>query len=143
MPYRYLEDIAIADAAFEAWGETIEEMFVAAADALLNVMVGDLAAIRKRTYRHFVVEENQIDLLLFQVLQKLIYYKDAEQLLARIKAVRIAPHGDGWTASVESAGEQIDPDRHDLLVDVKAVTLHQFQVETTPDGWRATVVVDV
>jgi len=143
MPYRYLDDIAIADAAFEAWGGTMEEMFISAADAVLNVMVGDLAAIRKRTYRHFVVEENQIDLLLFQVLQKLIFYKDAEQLLARIKAARIAPHGDGWTADVELAGERIDTERHDLLVDVKAVTLHQFRVETTPDGWLATVVVDV
>jgi len=143
MPYRYLDDIAIADAAFEAWGGTLEEMFASAADALLNVMVKDLSSIRERTYRHFRIEEAQTDLLLFQVLQKLIYYKDAEQLLARIKSVRIAPHGDGWTASVESAGEAIDPDRHDLLVDVKAVTLHQFRVETTPDGWRATVVVDV
>ena len=45
MPYRYLEDIATADVAFEAWGDTLEEMFVAAADATMNVMVSDLDTI--------------------------------------------------------------------------------------------------
>ncbi|HOV88133.1 MAG TPA: archease, partial [Syntrophobacteraceae bacterium] len=39
MPFRYIEDIATADVAFEAWGETLEDLCVAAADATMNVMV--------------------------------------------------------------------------------------------------------
>ena len=45
MAYRYLEDIAIADVAFEAWGKSREALFRAAAEATLNVMVGDLDSV--------------------------------------------------------------------------------------------------
>ena len=143
MPYRYLENIAIADIAFEAWGETVEEMFIAASDAVINTMVADLCAIEARISRRFQVEEGSIEVLLFQMLQELIYYKDAEQLLLRARSVRITPRGDGWVALIETAGEPIAPERHELIVDVKAVTLYQFRVEHTAKGWRAAVVVDV
>jgi SHS2 domain-containing protein len=143
MPYRYLEDIAIADAAFEAWGTTIEEMLVSASNATLNIMVGDLASIRLRQYRHFRIDEDQLDMLLFQLLQELIYLKDAEQLLLLTRTIRVEQSEDRWTAYIEVAGEPIDPLRHDLIVDIKAITLHRFSVQRTSEGWTATVIVDV
>jgi SHS2 domain-containing protein len=143
MPYRYLEDIAIADVAFEAWGDTLERMFIAAADATMNVMVDDLRAIEPREHRTLDLEADAIDLLLFQLLQELVYYKDAEQLLLRVAAVHIHAHGDGFVVHGEAQGEEINPDRHELLVDVKAVTLHQFQVEQNQDGWKALVILDI
>jgi SHS2 domain-containing protein len=143
MPYRYLEDIAIADAAFEAWGDTLAEMIRSAADATMNVMVRDLSAIRPRQYRHLQIKDSQMDMLVFQLLQELIYYKDAEQLLLRIRTVQLQQHGAEWIAYAELAGESIDPQRHDLVVDVKAVTLHQFEVRQTDQGWNARVIVDI
>lgn len=143
MPYRYLENIAIADVAFEAWGETLEELFMAASDATVRSMVGDLDSIMARERRQFQAVDTQIDMLLFQVLQELLYFKDAEKLLLRVQGVRITHDEEGWSAAVEAAGEQINPERHDLIVDVKAVTLHRFRVEQTNHGWSATVVLDV
>jgi SHS2 domain-containing protein len=143
MPYRYLDDIAIADAAFEAWGKTAEEMLVSASDATVNIMVKDLDVIRYRHYRHLQIAEEQLDMLLFQLLQELIYYKDAEQLLLRVRNIRLEQQDGSWVAFVELAGETIDPDRHDLVVDVKAITLHQFDVQQTASGWIASVIVDV
>jgi SHS2 domain-containing protein len=143
MPYRYLDNIAIADAAFEAWGGSLENMLIAASDATLNIMVGDLAAIRPREFRHFRVLDPEIDMLLFQLLQEIVYYKDAEQLLLRIRTVRVEQSEHGWAAYIEAAGEQIDPQRHDLVVDIKAITLHNLSVRQTSEGWTATVTVDV
>lgn len=143
MPYRYLDDIAIADVAFVASGDTVEEMLVSASDATVNIMVRDLDVIRYRHYRHVQIAENQLDMLLFQLLQELIYYKDAEQLLLRVRTIRLEPQDSSWTAYVELAGEPIDPERHDLVVDVKAITLHQFEVQQTASGWIASVIVDV
>jgi len=143
MPYRYLEGIAIADVAFEAWGQTPEEMIAAASDATLNIMVRNLDAVRDLDQRSFQVEDADIDLLLFQVLQELIYFKDAERLLLRVRRIQLRQRPGIWTAAIEAKGETIDPDRHDLIVDVKAITLHRFQVEQTAGHWTATVVVDV
>ncbi len=143
MPYRYLDDIATADVAFEAWGQTLEELFIAAADATMNVMVEDLTTIIPREHRTIRAEADAIDMLLFEFLQELIYYKDAERLLLRVSRVHIDRRDDHALLAAEASGEELDPQKHELLVDVKAVTLHRFQVERTADGWRAMVILDI
>ncbi len=143
MPYNFLDDIAIADIAFEAWGETLELMFDSAADATMNVMISDLESIRPQVERGIDVEADTIDMLLFSLLQELIFFKDAERLLLRLGDLRIE-HGDGaYSLKATARGEEIDPARHDMIVDVKAVTLHRFRVEQTSRGWEATVILDI
>ena len=40
-------------------------------------------------------------------------------------------------------GEQIDPVRHHLRADVKAVTKHLFKIEKEDNQYKATVVLDI
>jgi SHS2 domain-containing protein len=143
MPYRYLPDIAIADVAFEAWADTLEGLFLAAADATMNVMVADLATIVEHETRALAVADDEADMLLFQLLQELIFYKDAERLLLRVQKIEIRQDESGYALQAEARGEEIDPSRHDLVVDVKAVTLHRFCLAQTARGWEATVILDV
>jgi SHS2 domain-containing protein len=143
MPYKYLEEIAIADIAFEAWGSTPEELFKAAADATMNVMVADLSTIAEGEKRRIELEEENLDLLLFNFLQELIYYKDAQRLLLRVDNVHIEKTQKGFKLRAEACGEELNPEKHDLRVDVKAVTLHQFHVKKTSEGWWAQVILDI
>jgi SHS2 domain-containing protein len=143
MPYRYLPDIAIADVAFEAWADTLEGLFAAAADATMNVMVGDLATIAEHESRAVQAEDTEVDMLLFQLLQELIFFKDAEKLLLRVKHIEIRQIDGRFRLTAEARGEPLDPTRHDLVVDVKAVTLHRFNVKQTASGWEATVILDI
>lgn len=149
MPYQYLDDVATADIAFEAYGQSKEEMFIAASDALMNVMVEDLAAIADKERRDisvgFVFSEESLEMLLFQFLQEFIFYKDAEELLLRVSEVRIQPGGqaDNWTLKAQAYGEVLDPKKHQLNVDVKAVTMHQFAVTENQGQWKARVVLDI
>lgn len=143
MPYRYLPDIATADIAFEATGASREEMFAAAADALTNVMVEDLATIRPRQTVEIIVEHEDLDLLLFAFLQEFVYYKDARRLLLRPASLVIADDDATLKLRATARGEEIAPDRHPMVVDVKAVTLHRFAVEQRDGTWRATVVLDI
>ena len=141
--YRYLEEIATADIAFEAWGATREETFLAAADATLNTMVEDIGTIVPLERRVFSLAADSLDLLLFEFLQELVYHKDADRLLLRVRDLRIEETGSGYRLHADAIGETIDPGRHALLADVKAVTLHRLSVEKTPTGWGAVVVLDV
>lgn len=143
MPYRYLDDIATADAAFEAWGETIEEMFSAAADATMNVMVEDLETIEGRVTKRFEIQADDLEMLLFSLLQELIFYKDAERLLLRIANLALGRAEEGVALVADAVGEVIDPSRHPLIVDIKAVTLYRFRVAQTSLGWECTVVLDI
>ena len=143
MPYSFLDEIAIADTAFEAWGKTREEMFAAAADALANVMVADLETIRPVEEVDISLENETLDMLLFDLLGELIYYKDSRLLLLRIGSLVITTFKGIYTLRAIARGERLDPARHPLSVDVKAVTLHLFSVEETKEGWRSVVVLDI
>jgi protein archease len=143
MPYRFLEEIGTADIAFEATGRDLPELFKDAADATMNVMIDNLDAIEPRETRHIELPNDQIDMLLFDFLQELIFFKDAERLLLRVGNVRIDEKNKKYFLRAEVAGEHLDNVRHQQRADVKAVTLHDFSVEKKDDGWRATVLLDI
>lgn len=143
MPYRYLEDIAIADVAFEAWGAAPEEMFVAAADALMNVMVEELSSIGRVEELEIKLEEADPEFLLFNFLNELIFYKDARRLLLRVSSLSIERQDKLLFLRASLYGEEADRTRHALNADVKAVTLHRFRIEKTGEEWKATVVLDI
>ena len=146
MPYRYRDDLTVADVAFEARGNTLEELFTASWQATLQVMIenpADLTGIDSRT---IALEQSSLDLLLHDFLEELIFYKDAEALLLKIEECQIHWEGGGRkTAKIEAraAGQHIDPKVHQLGTDVKAVTFYNFSLARDNRGWKATVVLDV
>jgi SHS2 domain-containing protein len=143
MPYHYLEEIGTADIAFEATGRGLAELFKDAADATMNVMIDNLDAIEPRERRQIELSNDKIDMLLFDFLQELIYFKDAERLLLRVRAVQIEEQEGRYFLTAAAAGEPLDAARHHQRADVKAVTLHDFSVEKEDDEWKARVLLDI
>jgi SHS2 domain-containing protein len=143
MPYEYLEEIATADIAFRAWDPSLEGVFVAAADATMNVMVEDLASIRPVVEREIKIENESLETLLFNFLQEFIYYKDAETLLLRAPAIRIERKDNNYILKARLSGARLDPEWHHTRVDVKAVTMHRFSLEKTGGVWEAFVILDI
>ena len=143
MPFHYLEDIGTADIAFEATGRDLPELFTSAADATMNVMIENLDTIEPRETRRIELKNDEIDILLFDFLQELIYFKDAERLLLRVREMRIDEKEGAYSLKATTAGELLDAGRHQQRADVKAVTLHDFRVEKTEGGWKASVILDI
>ena len=143
MPYRYLEDVATADVAFEAWGKTPSEMLCSACDATMNVMVEDLKKLQRVERRAIKLANDSLEMLLFDLLQELIFLKDAECLLLKLYEIELTEKEGKWNLEAQASGETIDEDKHELNVDVKAVTLHRFRVAHENNQWKATVVLDV
>jgi len=143
MPYRYLEEVGIADIAFEVTGRDLPELFSDAADATTNVMIDNVEAIQPRRTRQIELSNDKLDMLLFDLLQELIFLKDAERLLLRIRVVQIDERDEIYFVKATAEGETLDAERHHQRADVKAVTLHDFSVERTEDGWKARVLLDI
>jgi protein archease len=143
MPYKFLEEIGTADIAFEATGRNLSELFADAADATTNVMIDNLDAIEPRETRQIELSNDKIDMLLFDFLQELIYLKDAERLLLRVRDAQIDKKEGKYFLKAEAAGETLDAARHHQRADVKAVTLHDFSVEKENGRWKATVLLDI
>lgn len=143
MPYEYLEDSVTSDVTFRAWGHDLDELFTAAADATTNVMVGALESISPTVTKPASVNAEALDLLLLRFLEELIFHKDAEGLILRATDVHVDAVNHGHRVHAQLRGEPLDPNKHELLADVKAVTVHGLRVERTDSGWRAQVTLDV
>ena len=143
MPFEYRSDVAHADVAFDAWAPTLEELFREAALATMEVMVENLAQVRPAQTLELKLEQENEEMLLFDFLNELIFYKDARRLILLPDDIEISPSDSGLTVRATLSGEEVAPTRHELRTDVKAVTMLRYKVEQVPEGWRATVVLDV
>jgi len=143
MPFRFVDELSTADVAFEAWGATLEELFISAAAALLATMTAVPEQVMRREERTFRMEHEELDLLLLLFLQELIFCKDARRLLLHADRVQLVERDGLFHLEALVNGEQVDANRHCLLVDVKAVTLHRLQLQFENGIWKAVVVLDV
>ena len=143
MPYRYIDDISMADAAIEVNWDSLEGIFIDSGKALTNTMVDDLKSIKTNQKYTFKVESQERDLLLFEFLEKLVIEKDANQMLFSEFEVKINQTNEKFMVSVIAHGEHIDYDRHELCADVKAVTLHKFSLTKEKEDWKAEMILDI
>lgn len=139
--FRFLEDIATADTAFVAYGETLSELFKQTALALESVIV-DLSGVRRVEKRKLRIENQSLEGLLFDFLSELVYLQSAENLVLGDFEVEIR-EGASYVLAAKCRGEILDPERHQLGTEVKAVTWHQFKIEKTAEGWQAQVILDI
>ncbi len=143
MVYRYLENEMTADIAFEVYAANLPDVFRDSADAVTNVMVENIDSIVLQESCSIDLSNEQLDLLLFDLLQQLIYFKDTEQLLLRIDEIEVIRRENKWWVHAVAKGEKIDLERHITGADVKAVTLHEFSLERIAELWRAHVILDI
>jgi len=138
--YKFLEDIAIADSAFEAEGESLEELFEACAQATFEVMA-ETETVEAINKEKIELKSENLDELLFNWLAELIYLKDLKTILFSKYEIKIEKP-DGYKLEASVWGEPIDVKKHKVKIDVKAVTYHHLEVKKTDNKWIAKVILD-
>ncbi len=131
-----------SDVLFEAYGKTLNELFTNCALALEETQV-DLKDIKEKQKQTIKLKNRSIEMLLFDFLQELIYVKDAKKLVFSRFNVKVKQVGNEATIIAECSGEKLDMKKHELKVDVKAMTLHQFYVKKLKDNWIARIILDI
>ncbi len=137
----FLDDIATADVAIEARGDTLEELFRASAMATFAVMV-DTEGVEPKIKKELHLENSEIDKLLFDWLAEIIYLKDSEYMVFSKFDIKIEGNSN-YLLNAEIFGEEIDQSRHELRCDVKAVTYHLFDVSNKKGKWISRFVLDI
>ena len=145
MPYRWIEDITRADAAFEATGADLPEVFRAAWNATLEVMLPGGPPHGGAPPRRHTLRARDAETLLHTLLEWVVYVKDAEGALAAPAelSVREVGVGEGLELAVTALHVPVESVQGCLGTDVKAVTMHRFGLVRSEAGWKATVVLDV
>src|SRR3989344_7247944 len=125
MTYKFLEDIAIADIAFDATGKDLNEVFENCALALFECMA-DLKTVKANIKKEIKLENKELDKLLYDFLEEIIFLKDTESLVFSKVNVNIKENKI-FKLNSTIFGDKINKDKQVLKDDVKAVTMHMFE----------------
>ena len=136
--FKFLENVAIADIAFEAYGKTLAELFENSAYAFFD-MTANPKTITPKIKKTIKLKNSDEKDLLYNFLSELIFLKDSQQLI--FNKVKVNIKKNQLTAVL--SGDKINPERQELRNDIKAITLHMFNLEKLKSGYKATVVVDI
>ena len=140
--FRFLEEIALADIAFEAEGESVEEIFRGATQALIESMANP-ATVLGGWERG--IERSDVDpsVLLFDWLSEVVYWKDAAGVVFREAPLTLTREGDVWLLRARLIGAPVDQQTQELHADVKGITKHLYGLTQTGGCWKVRVVLDV
>jgi SHS2 domain-containing protein len=142
-PYEILEHPA--DVGFLAHGRTLEEVFENAALALCALGCAP-EKIEERIEREITATGADLESLLYAWLAEILAIADGEQMVFRrasVSKLREPKAGAPGEVRGIARGEKFDRARHAAGTYIKAVTLHQFSLERTPEGFLARVFLDV
>ena len=141
-----------ADAAIRGWGRDLSELFTAMARGLFDVITraDSVRAVRDRAV---ALRAGTIDELLHEWLEALNtlhqlhgeLYRDFDVCVdeAAAPGEQGSASADGISLQARIGGESIDPSRHELRMEVKAVTWHGLSVRRTEQGYEAYVLLDI
>lgn len=140
--FKFLEDMATADVAFEATGKTLEDAFAYAALAMFEVET-DTKKIEPNISKKIEIEAEDKQALLFDWLSELLFIRDVEDMYFSKFDVKIEKINDKFKLTAEVYGEKFDDKKHELRTEVKGVSYQMMKIEEKPDECKVRVILDV
>ena len=99
----------------------------------------NLEELRTKLQKTIRLKNHDVKDLLYNFLSELIFLKDSQQLI--FSKIKVDIKNNNIAAVL--FGDKINPKKQELRNDIKAITLHMFNLEKTKNGYKATVIVDI
>ena len=141
--FHFLDDVAIADLAFDASGNSLQELFYGATCAVIEALADPTTV--GITWRQTIerTDEDPAELL-FDWLSDLVYWKDAAGVVfSRAQLTLTCQDHGGWKLMGVLYGEPVNGSAQTLRADVKGITKHLYQLSQNGGRWTVRVVLDV
>ncbi len=138
--FNYFE--TTADLGVEAMGKSLEEVFKEGAKGLYNIMV-DIDKVDKKEKIEFEVTGEDLEELLYNFLNELLFYTDVEGIVFNDFDIKIERDDSGYRLKCTAYGEKIDKEKHNIKEEVKAVTYHKMEVKKENGEWKVRYIVDL
>jgi len=117
----------------------LDTLFATAGRALFSLIVANPDSIRAVQPTAIRIEGCRTDDLLFDWLAELLFTFDSRQTVFARFEVEVSD----TRLTATAWGEPFDRVRHELEMEVKAITYHGLTVRPEPDGWLAEIIVDI
>ena len=142
--YKFLEDVAIADIAYEAYGKDLNELFENSAFAIFELSA-NLETVDANKKLEIKLENEKLENLLYDFLSEILFLKDSKYMVFKKVKVTIKENekNNKYKLKAILEGDTINSEKQQLENDIKAITMHMFEVKKEKNNWKATVVVDI
>jgi SHS2 domain-containing protein len=128
-----------ADLGLRVTAPNLPTLLAEAGTGLASMIVANLDAVELVEERAIAIEGADREYLIFDWLSELLYLYETRHLVLRAFDVQLTASG----LKAIAHGERLDPDRHVLDHEVKAITYHQLKLEQSTSGWLLEVIVDI
>ena len=142
MPWKYLEEEAIADIGIKVVASTLNELFQDACFSICHLMT-DLQLLESTSFKEFNFSNKKLDLLLHQILEELLFLKDAELFFVKEVSCKVEQKNERSYAHVKFGGERFDRKVHKAGSDIKSITFSDFFIKRENRRWHAHFIIDV
>jgi SHS2 domain-containing protein len=135
-----------ADVGIKVWGRTPKELLEEAALGMAT-QICDPAKVEEKEKRELSLEAEAMEELLLLWLKEILFLVEKEGLLFR----RFQIERDNFslrnakTVKIQASvyGEKADPARHDICIEIKAVTRHGLYIKRNGPWWEGNILFDV
>jgi len=133
-----------ADVQVRSWGSSLEEAFSQTAYSLMTTITPNLKKITPIVEREIIVEAEDKEALLFDFLSEFLYIFDVDELVFNQIYVRsIEKFNDNYTLRATLIGEKFDLDKHEIGIEVKAITYSFLNIEEKHESTTIDIVFDI
>lgn len=132
-----------ADAGVEIFADSLNDLFRASAKSMYKVIECPLN-LPSAGHKKIEMTEDQLDVLLVSFLNELNYYITTHYLLLDpIVRLTVKKRKQSYWLECEAQAKHIDPELMQDLVELKAVTYHQLEIEQKNDGYHTKIIFDL
>jgi SHS2 domain-containing protein len=139
MPAVYTIFDHTADLGIHVEADSFASLLVDAATAVTSVLIANPEAIRPDTPVELRIDGAKPEELLVDWLADIVYRFSVDHMA--FSRWEVSRH-DGPILA-RAWGEPVDPSRHQIDTEIKAVTYHRLKVEQREGRWLAEVIVDL
>lgn len=131
------------DIGIHVTAETLPQLFERAAIGMFDVLT-DLSTVQASEPNTVAATGRDREALMVHWLSELNYHHTVNhELYCDFRVDDIDQAGGAWSLSATVRGEPIDPDRHTVYTEIKAITFHGLEVHETEAGWAVQVIFDM
>ncbi len=128
-----------ADLGIEAYGNSMEDVFKNSAKGLIFIIAGN-SKIDNNLTKKITISAMDRENMFVRWLNEILFLYDSEKFL--MSDVEFKNISD-TSLCANVAGEKYNKIKHQLKLDVKAVTYHNLIIEKERDIWKSRVYLDV
>ncbi len=133
-----------ADVQARCWGKSLEEAFNQTAYSLMATITPNLKKISPKVEKKIKIEAEDREALLFDFLSELLYIFDVEELVFnKIKVQIIKESEDLFVLNALLRGEKFDVTKHEIGVEVKAITYSFMEITESKNKVEISIVFDI